>query len=70
MYRHLKGNPLIKIGQITAYEYDATDMDDSLRVYISGLETPLNTTDLLNYIKYLPENAHRWIPFGMISKVD
>ena len=26
MYRHLKGNPLIKIGQITAYEYDATDM--------------------------------------------
>ena len=70
MYRHLKGNPLIKIGQITAYEYDATDMDDSLRVYISGLETPLNSTDLLNYIKYLPENAHRWIPFGTVSEVE
>ena len=52
------------------YEYDATDMDDSLRVYISGLETPLNTTDLLNYVIYLPENAHRWIPFGIVSEVE
>lgn len=62
------GNPIIKVGQILAYEFDATDMDDSLRVTISGLETPLDATDLFNYVNYLPENEHHWIPFGMVRE--